>query len=239
MKREPFAIIPLSVLNDERLSGRDVRVYAALSTFSDKEGRCWPSHKTIAERCGIRAKDIAEHTARLVACGHLTMTRRGKRQTNTYTLQGDTLLSGVSPQEGDTPFSGVSDTPFSGVSSNHTQLTPQGVAKKKRKRKKTLPPSPVTEFLAWWPVEYQKRFASPYVVSYDKEGGIIKRLLTALLLEELKRRALFFFSQRDDWIQKNGHTVANFAARINRLSNSDGRKNEAVQFLTFDEAVNV
>ena len=238
MKREPFAIIPLSVLSDERLSGRNVRVYAAISTFSDQEGACWPSHKAIAERCGIRAKDISTHAAHLEERAHLTMTRRGKRQTNIYTLKSDTPESRVSLREGDTPENGVSDTPENGVTSNQTQLTPHVAARGNRRMTKNprpseKPPSPVTSFKKQWEELYQSIRRVPYSWgNHAKAGGQIAAMLTAVHNDEdlLTKLAEMFFRDDDKYLEGKGRTIGMFQTRLNKYldvhTNGNGKADD-------------
>ena len=38
-----FAIVPARAIEDHRLGAAALRVLAALSTYSDKDGWCWPA----------------------------------------------------------------------------------------------------------------------------------------------------------------------------------------------------
>ena len=53
-----LSIIPAAAVFDRRLSHADVRVLAALSTYADKKGRCWPAIPTLANRTGMSERHI-------------------------------------------------------------------------------------------------------------------------------------------------------------------------------------
>ena len=76
-----YARVPLEVLGDERLSPRDVRVFAALAVS------CWQGNfssvgkRSLAQICSVSERLVLESLKRLGACGHITKTesRRGYR----------------------------------------------------------------------------------------------------------------------------------------------------------------
>ena len=70
--QNPFAIMPVEVFRDERLSKTDLRVLGTLMSFMTPEKlECWPKRKTISERCGLPESKISTATSRLVKFGWL------------------------------------------------------------------------------------------------------------------------------------------------------------------------
>ncbi len=53
-----LAIVPAAAVFDLRLIHADIRVLVALSTYADKQGRCWPSTPTIASRTGMSERHV-------------------------------------------------------------------------------------------------------------------------------------------------------------------------------------
>ena len=49
-QQRPFCMIDYAVLDDMRLSGIDLNVYAALKRWANANRECWPSAKKIAEK---------------------------------------------------------------------------------------------------------------------------------------------------------------------------------------------
>ncbi len=58
------------------LSARHKAVLWALITFVDREGRCWPSHATLAARAGVSKSTVKATVGELMALGHLSKTHR-------------------------------------------------------------------------------------------------------------------------------------------------------------------
>jgi DNA-binding IclR family transcriptional regulator len=65
--REPFAIVPESVLRGP--SSRAVHVYAYLAWRAGAERRCWPALETIAENVGCSRATAVRALAELVGVG--------------------------------------------------------------------------------------------------------------------------------------------------------------------------
>lgn len=74
-----FSKMPLAVFSDPRLSIRDLRVLGLLFAHADKQGRCWPSRKQLADLSGLPVSKISVATSRLESFGWLTKTGNGGR----------------------------------------------------------------------------------------------------------------------------------------------------------------
>lgn len=71
-----FAILPARAIDDARLAPAAVRVLAALSTYADREGWCYPSRRTVAARLGVNVQAVQRQERALVAAGYLQIERR-------------------------------------------------------------------------------------------------------------------------------------------------------------------
>lgn len=71
-----FVIVPVAAAEDSRLSPAAFRVLALLSSYADRDGWCWPSQKTLAERLGHTRQAVQQHITQLEALGYLKSERR-------------------------------------------------------------------------------------------------------------------------------------------------------------------
>lgn len=77
-KRSPFAVVPLEVIADDRLSKIQLRVLLALLTFRNNgHDMVWPHRSTLAKRCGYSERVITRATTELCALGWLEKTGKG------------------------------------------------------------------------------------------------------------------------------------------------------------------
>ena len=123
-----FAVLPTKAIEDRNLSHACFRVLAALGTFSDRHGWCWPSHAAVAEVCGIARNKVAGHINELVEAGYLTKkARRDDEHGHRSNLYQIRLDFDPVPHEGveGIPREGVEAMPPEGVP-EHYQGTPQG-----------------------------------------------------------------------------------------------------------------
>lgn len=74
-----WAKIYESVIRDERLSQRELRVYLALALHASKSGQCYPKRERIAEITGIRPAHVSNATTRLADLGYLLKVGNGGR----------------------------------------------------------------------------------------------------------------------------------------------------------------
>ncbi len=97
-----FSIVPARAVEDRRLSAPAFRVLAALGTYSDKDGWCWPSFTTLAAQLGTKRQVVHRHVRELVKLGYLeskrTQRRDGGNATNRYRLLFDRALFVVRDQ---------------------------------------------------------------------------------------------------------------------------------------------
>ena len=55
-----FAIIPSRALDDQRIGNAAFKVLAALGSYANRDGWCWPSYGTLAQRFGVSPQAIAK-----------------------------------------------------------------------------------------------------------------------------------------------------------------------------------
>ena len=100
----PFARLCAASVFDLKLSAAAVRVLAALATYVDWRGMCWPSVDTLAERLRVDARQIQRHLRALEARGYVRIEerktgRRGGNSTNLYVLKFPACEAAPSPQD--------------------------------------------------------------------------------------------------------------------------------------------
>lgn len=83
-----FAVVPLEVIQDRRLTLEQTRVLVALFSFRNKvTNTVWPSRAAIAERTGMHPSNISSATTALVSLGWLQKEGTGGHSKSTrYTL---------------------------------------------------------------------------------------------------------------------------------------------------------
>ena len=72
MSTDPrYTLFAARAVFDSRLTATDVRVLAAMGTFSDRQGWCHPSQATIARRIGVVRTTVNAAISSLVAAGYV------------------------------------------------------------------------------------------------------------------------------------------------------------------------
>src|ERR1044071_7308908 len=66
-----FAITPARAVEDHRLGDAAYRVLACLGTYADRDGWCWPSMATLADRLGVTPKAIQRSVRQLGALRYI------------------------------------------------------------------------------------------------------------------------------------------------------------------------
>lgn len=88
-----FAIIPARAIDDRRLGRAALAVLAALGTYSDRDGWCWPATSTLAQRLGTSRQAVSKQIKALVQLGYVETQRRkrpdGGDATTAYRLLFD------------------------------------------------------------------------------------------------------------------------------------------------------
>lgn len=89
MKQNQFAIVPIEVATDRRLTLEQTRVLIALFSFRSKNtDTVWPSRAAISERTGMHPSNISTATTALMALGWLEKVGDGGRSKATrYTIR--------------------------------------------------------------------------------------------------------------------------------------------------------
>ena len=78
MSQDIFAITPIEVIQDQRLTKRQIKVLIALLSFRGKNtNTVWPSREKLSGRCGMPVTRISQTTSELVDLGWLTKTGKG------------------------------------------------------------------------------------------------------------------------------------------------------------------
>lgn len=92
-----FAIIPSRALDDQRIGNAAFKVLAALGSYADRDGWCWPSYGTLAQRFGVSDQAIAKQLKELRRLGYIEIVHRhranGSLSSNGYRLIHDADLA--------------------------------------------------------------------------------------------------------------------------------------------------
>lgn len=85
-----LTIFQAAAVDDQRLGNAAFRVLAALGSYADADGFCYPSQGTIADRLKVSRQAVAKCIAQLVALGYVTVTHQflpnGAKRNSLYRL---------------------------------------------------------------------------------------------------------------------------------------------------------
>jgi hypothetical protein len=90
-----YAVVPVALMQDDRLKASDIRVYAALASYQGQDEDCWPSRESIAERAGIKGTpesiqaQVSKTTRRLEIFGWIKKLGLQGGKSNHYTVLVD------------------------------------------------------------------------------------------------------------------------------------------------------
>lgn len=79
-----FGAVPLVLLRDRTVTGTELRVYIALSSFEGTKAESYLAVRTIADRAGVSKSSVSPATASLSCKGWVKVTRRGQGKSNVY-----------------------------------------------------------------------------------------------------------------------------------------------------------
>ena len=126
MASEPFAIVPMEIIQDHRLTLVQTRVLLALRSFWNPKKPhepVFPRHSAIAARCGYDSRKITAATNALGELGWLRKEAGSGRKATRYWLTLPAVCEREVPELG-TPESGTSDLPELGTSEVPESGTP-------------------------------------------------------------------------------------------------------------------
>lgn len=122
-----FAVMPAWLVSDHTISDLGGRVILALSLFADREGRCWPTARTLARILNRSERTIFRGLAEVTAAGlvsHTPTFRNGQQVASVYQLEFSRWGSAardaaLRPDKNDTP--GVSKLTPPGCQKRHAE----------------------------------------------------------------------------------------------------------------------
>lgn len=129
-----FAIIPVEICRDHRLTLQQMRVLCTLLTFRAKNTDIvWPSRQQLADRCGMLPHKISEATTGLERLGWLTKVGKGGFSKSTrYSISVPDLSGTTVPEQGTVPESGTRPVPDSGTRKELTNRTDKDISTRAR-----------------------------------------------------------------------------------------------------------
>lgn len=96
-----LSVMPAMAITDPRLTDGDIRVLAAICTFTDQQGKCWPSVQAVARMANRSARSVQRSFANLDKCGYLQRVSRWGRS-SVSVVKLDTPDGSVTPDASDT-----------------------------------------------------------------------------------------------------------------------------------------
>ncbi len=142
------------------------------------------------------------------------------RGANEYTLNLD-ITTGELVKEVDQSRKLTSQVGSQDSCPSQTKSKPRRIGAAKKRAPKDSDPR-VAEYLAWFCGEYEVRRGKPYVVAYEKEGALVKGLLSSLSLDALKTASIRYFQSDDSWIIARGYSLGTLKVKINELTAAAG-----------------
>ena len=143
-----FTKISNRVIDDESLTGYAKLVFIAISRFSDRAGRSWPSVPTIAKKAGISERQVRYEIRSLREKGYLRIeSRPGK--SSMYVINTPAPRAEVEDDPCTTcspPLHSVQGTPAPRAAEQDLRTR----SKNKRSIQKNLPSDYSNDFLAFW-----------------------------------------------------------------------------------------
>ena len=109
-----FAIIPARALDDRELSKAAVLVLCVLSTYSNREGWCWPKQETVADRLGTQRQHVNRYISELKDRGYIVM-RRTHRGSEYRIIHDNDVSISVTSSRNDVPRTGTTDVTVAGT----------------------------------------------------------------------------------------------------------------------------
>ena len=88
---------------------------------------------------------------------------------------------------------------------------------KNDKNKESISHSDTKIFLSFYKEKFTECFGTEPQIEWGKDGGITKKLLKTIPLDELKSLLEAFFGSEDKFIQGSGYTIGVFKTQINKL----------------------
>ena len=182
---EYFAILPEWVLYAP-VSSNAIRLYAVLRRFADKQNTCYPTRKTIAERCQFSPASVDRAVEELKAVGALQVTQRKSKQGDWTSNLYKIIV--IDPKR----FTARDDTLTADDGTGLIADDEQTKANVKESQRTKKPPSPnvaVAQSICndWW--ERQDRIVGKYEAIYM----IVLRILDAGWEPEIVARSLDHF----------------------------------------------
>jgi hypothetical protein len=195
--KSPYAVMPVSVFCDERLSKTDLRVLGALMTFiTPQKNYCWPKRSTIAQRCGgLPLSKISIATSRLVSFGWLIKEGSGgKSCSSRYTFTAPGLRGGTDVKQVTvTDLETIADPVI-------TSVTTSGTGKKET-NKKTKDRESSDDFERFWtiyPKKCNKQEAANAWKRLSPSQALVEKIITSVEVTS---------TQNPQWLRDDGRYI--------------------------------
>jgi hypothetical protein len=222
-------------------AGTELLTQLALADWADDDGWCWPSLRQLRVKVRLSERQMCKVLTDLEHGRGIERDRsRGGRNRRTryrVIVPENTVVDNTVTENtvihGRKTLSPIADALIRHRTVNKREKAPDGAEPSgsqsfspSKKRKHTRPDPLASDlrvkpFLSWFAEEYQKRFDTPYVVNWGKDGKRLNELAPAFDVPKLKDLAIRFFESQDPWIwEKGGFTFGVFMSLINKLAST-------------------
>ena len=232
-----FAIAPIEIALDDRLSKTQIRVLLAILSFRNKNTNlCWPSREQIQERCKLDINRISATTTSLVELGWLVKVGNGGRsmrcnyEITVPDLEVNTITDSVTITDSITVTDSVSKTLTGFVRGNKQTIKQTN----KQTIKQTIPTPPFSdEKDSVEPVKKNKQpetsetwnaYSESYFNRYGVEpvrnatvSGQLAQLIKRLGKDESPHVAAFYVNHNNQFYVQKMHTVGLLLADAEKL----------------------
>lgn len=259
-----MSIRVMSLVWETQLSMVEKMVLLAIADAANDEGLAWPSHSTLAKKCGAVRGTIKNALDRLRDHGVLSFERRcredGSKTSHLYRINlekigggsprdqgrsphdqgvGHHVTKGRSPRVHHEPSMNHKSEPCIAAVADKPATTPPGVAQGEVSKQSR---AEHTWFIAWFCWACQKLTGAKYAFT-KAEAGIIRQLKTAVGFDELMNRATFYLLLPDDQrFPRGSPTVKGLSTMFNQIAGKgDGSTDErciALEILPADGNLN-
>jgi hypothetical protein len=118
----PYALIPLALIQDDRITKNMLRVYAALAYHQGNNETTWPGVDRIAETSSVSRGDVSQNTKKLEQYGWITKTKRFSKSVVYRCLFPIDRVQKANSQGGTAPS--IPETPDHSIPGNPTHSMP-------------------------------------------------------------------------------------------------------------------
>ena len=178
MSQDIFSIVPIEIIQDPRLTKRQIKVLIALLSFRGKNtSTVWPSRDKLSQRCNMPVTRISQTTSELVELGWLIKEGKGgfSKSTRYQITVPDlvTVTKSVTVTKTVTPNGYQNGNGHGGYQNGNGQRTNQELTNRTKKGGKRFKPPSIDDIRAYCHERGNGVDACAFVDFYESKGWMI------------------------------------------------------------------